>query len=91
MWQTPEGEELIGFTLMGLGSGEEGPDGLSLGDEQCCALGGGDPCLVKVVTEAAQLAAAFDGEGGLGRLANGVGPHDHRQHVGGRACGAHRQ
>lgn len=41
MWQTPEGEELIGFTLMGLGSGEEGPDGLSLGDEQCCALGGG--------------------------------------------------
>lgn len=53
--------------------------------------GGGDPCLVKVVTEAAQLAAAFDGEGGLGRLANGVGPHDHRQHVGGRACGAHRQ
>lgn len=46
----------------------------------------GDPCLVQVVAEAAQLAAALDGEGGLGGLADRVGAHHHGQHVGCGAC-----
>lgn len=51
----------------------------------------GDPCLVQVIAEAAQLAAALDGEGGLGDLADSVGPHHHGQHVGSGACRGHER
>lgn len=68
----------------GCGPGFWGEGQVAVGGS--CALAG-RPCLVQVVTEVAQLAAALDGEGRLGHFAHRVWPQHHREHVGGGACG----